>query len=299
MAAQTQTNKSDAAKEYTMKRKSQLGEIVRRFVKNKSALLGLIIIIVLVIVAVFADKIAPYGADDQLLSRKFIESCAEFPFGTDDYGRDILSRCIYGARISLTIGLFATAISCVMGVFLGSLAGFYGGTADNVIMRCIDVLLAIPSMLLALSITAALGNGMRNLILAVGISSIPGYARIVRASILSVKEQEYIEAAHSIGASDVRIILKHVLPNCLAPIIVQATMNVANAILSAASLSFVGLGISPPMPEWGSMLNSGKAYLRTHPHVMVFPGLLIMLSVFAVNMFGDGLRDALDPKLKN
>ena len=184
-------------------------------------------------------------------------------------------------------------------MFLGSLAGFYGGTADNVIMRCIDVLLAIPSMLLALSITAALGNGMRNLILAVGISSIPGYARIVRASILSVKEQEYIEAAHSIGASDVRIILKHVLPNCLAPIIVQATMNVANAILSAASLSFVGLGISPPMPEWGSMLNSGKAYLRTHPHVMVFPGLLIMLSVFAVNMFGDGLRDALDPKLKN
>lgn len=285
--------------EVILKKKSNAGEIFRRFLKNKAAVLSLVIILLLIIIAIFADQIAPYGYDDQLLSRKFIDPCAEFPFGTDDYGRCILSRCIYGARTSLVIGLISISFSCVIGILLGSIAGFYGSVADNVIMRVVDVMLAVPSMLLALSITAALGNGMRNLIIAVGISAIPSYARIVRASILSVKEQEYIEAARAIGASDARIILRHVLPNCLAPIIVQATMNIAIAILSAASLSFVGLGISPPTAEWGSMLNAGKAYLRTHPHVMIFPGLMIMVTVFAFNLLGDGLRDALDPRLKN
>lgn len=190
------------------------------------------------------------------------------------------------------------SISCVLGVILGCIAGYYGNKVDNLVMRFIDIMLAIPQMLLAMSIVAALGIGTENLILAIAIGSVPGYARIVRGSILSVKGQEYIEAARSIGASDFRIITRHIVPNCLAPIIVQATMSIASAILSTASMSFIGLGIEPPTPEWGSMLSAGRAYLRDHWFVVTFPGVAIMLTVFAFNLFGDGLRDALDPKLK-
>lgn len=287
------------AAEVTIKKKSQLRDIVRRFMRNKAAVGSFIVILIFIFLAIFADQIAPYGEDDQLLSRRFIPPCWEYPFGTDDYGRDILSRCIYGARTSLTVGLVSVTFSCVIGILLGSLAGFYGGATDNIIMRIVDIMLAVPSMLLALSVAAALGTGLINLIIAVGISAIPGYARIVRASILSVKEQEFIEAARSIGASDFRIIMKHILPNCLAPIIVQATMSIATAILSAASLSFIGLGIAAPTAEWGSMLSAGRAYIRTHGHVLLFPGLMIVITVFAFNLLGDGLRDALDPRLKN
>ncbi len=281
-----------------IKKQSQMKEIMGRFAKNKMAILSLGIIILLVLMAIFAEQIAPYGPDDQDLSRQFIYPCREFLFGTDDYGRDILSRLIYGSRYSLAVGLISVSFSCLAGVILGCIAGFYGQVADNIIMRIVDVVLAIPNILLALSIAAALGPGLGNLIVAVGIGAIPGYARIVRASILSVKQMEYIEAARSIGASDFRLIVKHILPNCLAPIIVQATMSIAIAILSAASLSFLGLGITPPTPEWGSMLSAGRAYIRDFWPVVTFPGMMIMITVFAFNILGDGLRDALDPKLK-
>lgn len=281
-----------------IKKQSQMKEIMGRFAKNKMAILSLGIIILLILMAIFAEQIAPYGPDDQDLSRQFIYPCREFLFGTDDYGRDILSRLIYGSRYSLAVGLISVSFSCLAGVILGCIAGFYGQVADNIIMRIVDVVLAIPNILLALSIAAALGPGLGNLIVAVGIGAIPGYARIVRASILSVKQMEYIEAARSIGASDFRLIVKHILPNCLAPIIVQATMSIAIAILSAASLSFLGLGITPPTPEWGSMLSAGRAYIRDFWPVVTFPGMMIMITVFAFNILGDGLRDALDPKLK-
>ena len=262
------------------------------------AVFGLVVIILLILCALFPSVVAPYGYDDQNLSEQFIAPCLAHPFGTDNFGRDILSRVIYGCRISLLIGLISVSISCVLGVILGCIAGYYGNKVDNLVMRFIDIMLAIPQMLLAMSIVAALGIGTENLILAIAIGSVPGYARIVRGSILSVKGQEYIEAARSIGASDFRIITRHIVPNCLAPIIVQATMSIASAILSTASMSFIGLGIEPPTPEWGSMLSAGRAYLRDHWFVVTFPGIAIMLTVFAFNLFGDGLRDALDPKLK-
>ena len=281
-----------------LKKKSQFGELWERFCRNKPAMICLVLLILLVLCAIFADVIAPYGPDDQNLRAKLIAPCAEYPFGTDDYGRDILSRVIYGSRPSLLVAAISVSISCLVGTVIGCLAGFYGKVTDNVLMRLVDVLQSIPSMLLAISIAAMLGNGLVNAMIAVGIGAIPGYARLVRASILSIKEQEYIEASRSVGASDFHIIFSHVLPNCLAPIIVQATMSIARAITAAAGLSFIGLGVQPPTPEWGSMLSAGRAILRQYPHVVVFPGLAIMLTVFCINIFGDGLRDTLDPKLK-
>ena len=267
--------------------------------RNRLAMFGLFLILLLAFTALFADVIAPYGMDDQMLSRRFRSPSGENFFGTDNLGRDIFSRVVYGSRVSLLIGLFAATISAAAGVFLGSLAGFYGGRIDNVIMRGVDILMAIPSMLLAISIVAALGPGIRNVVIAVAIAAVPGYARIVRASILSVKEQEFVEAARCIGANDKRIIFRHILPNCLAPIIVQITMSVAKAILEAASLSFIGLGVQPPSPEWGAMLSAARPYIRDHWHVVAFPGFAIMAVIFGLNLFGDGLRDALDPRLKS
>lgn len=277
---------------------SRLGEIWFRLRKNRMAMLGMIIILILAYCSLFPQTIAPYGYDDQVLSRANKSPSKEFIFGTDNLGRDIFSRVVYGAGISLRIGLISVAISAVLGIILGAIAGYYGGFTENLIMRAMDILLAIPSILLAISIVAALGTSLLNLMIAVGVSSVPKFARIVRASILSVKDQEYIEASRCVGASDVRIIATHVIPNCLAPIIVQATMGVASAILSASSLSFIGLGVQPPLPEWGTMLSAGRQYIRDFPHIVTFPGLAIMITIFAFNLFGDGLRDALDPKLK-
>ncbi|MDR0654545.1 MAG: ABC transporter permease [Synergistaceae bacterium] len=280
-------------------RRSQFGEIVGRLLKNQAVVVGFFIIALFVLCALFPAQIAPYGYDDQNLSKQFVKPCAEHWFGTDDYGRDIFSRIVYGSRISLSIGLVSISFSCVLGVLIGCAAGYYGSVLENTLMRLMDIMLAMPSILLAIAIVSALGAGLRNLVIAIGISTIPQYARIVRASVLSVKDQEFIEAARCIGANDWRILMKHILPNCMAPIIVQATMNIAIAILSAASLSFIGLGIAPPTPEWGAMLSSGRAYLRDHWFIVAFPGVAIMLSVFAFNLFGDGLRDALDPRLKS
>lgn len=281
------------------KKQSKGQEIFKRLKRNKLAMFGLIILAGLIAIAAFTPWIAPYGYDDQDLDKSLMKPNSENWFGTDLKGRDVLSRMIYGARVSLFVGFFAVTISVVVGGLLGAIAGYFGGKLDNIIMRCMDILLAIPSILLAISIAASLGTGLINLMIAVGISSVPGYARLVRASTLSIRNIEYIEASKSVGASHFSIIIKHVIPNCLSPVIVQATLGVAFAILTAASLSFIGLGIEPPEPEWGAMLSSGRQYIRDFPHLTLFPGLAIMITILALNFLGDGLRDALDPKLKN
>ena len=261
-------------------------------------MVGLIIIALLIFCAIFADFIAPYDYAQQDLMIAYQGPSAQHWFGTDEFGRDILSRIIYGSRISLQIGFIAVGISLIFGGFLGAVAGYYGGKLDNLIMRIMDIIMSIPSILLAISIVAALGSSMTNLMIATGVSYIPSYARIVRASILGIKDQEFIEAAKAIGTSDKTIIIRHILPNCLAPIIVQATLGVAFAILTAAGLSFIGLGMAQPTPEWGSMLSSGRTYIRDYCHMTLFPGLAIALTIFALNVLGDGLRHALDPKLR-
>lgn len=285
-------------KKENKKSNSQFASVWRSLRRNRMAMLGLFILVILVLMAVFADVIAPYAYDAQnLLNARQAPSAAHI-FGTDEFGRDIFSRIIYGSRLSLVVGFISVGIALILGGILGAIAGFYGGLLDDIIMRCMDILLAIPQVLLAIAIIASLGNGLVNLMIAVGISSIPSYARIVRASVMTIRGEEYIEAAHASGTSDAKIIIKHILPNCLAPVIVQVTLGIANAILSCAALSFIGLGITPPSPEWGAMLSGARNYVLTYPYMSVFPGLAIILTVLALNLLGDGLRDALDPKLK-
>lgn len=281
------------------KKRSPWVTVWKSLKRNKAAMIGLFVLIILIITAIFAPQIAPFGFDDQNLANRLQTPSREHIFGTDSFGRDIFSRIVYGSRVSLQVGFIAVGIGAIAGGALGAIAGFYGKHWDNWIMRIMDILLAIPNILLAISIVASLGPGLQNLMIAVGIGSIPGYARIVRASVLTVRDQEFVEAARSVGTSDFRIIMKHIIPNAMAPIIVQATLGVAGAILSAASLSFIGLGIQPPSPEWGAMLSDGRQHLRDFPHVTTFPGLAIMITIFALNLLGDGLRDALDPRLKN
>ncbi|KAB3538613.1 ABC transporter permease [Alkaliphilus pronyensis] len=295
----SQNPQSQVASNGTKKKRGPWREVWRRMKKNKAAMVGLLIILILILSAIFADVIAPYGYDEQSLVDRLQTPNSKHLLGTDNFGRDIFSRIIYGSRISLQVGFIAVGIAAILGGTLGAIAGYYGGKLDNVIMRCIDILLAIPGILLAIAIVATLGPGLRNVMIAVGIGSIPSYARIVRASVLSLRDQEFIEAARAVGANDFRIITKHIIPNSMAPIIVQATLGVANAILSAAGLSFLGLGIQPPTPEWGAMLSNARHYLRDYPHIATFPGLAIMITIFGLNLLGDGLRDALDPRLKS
>lgn len=282
------------------KKRSLWLDIGIRVIKNKAAMVGFVILAVLILLALFADVIADY---DTVVIQQDLANMNQGPslehiLGTDEFGRDIFARIIHGGRISLAVGLVSVCFSLVVGGILGALAGYYGGRFDNIIMRCMDVFLAIPSILLAMAIVTALGSSLLNLMIAVGISNIPSYARIVRASVLTIKDQEFIEAARAIGGNDFRIIMRHILPNTLAPVIVQATLGVAGAILSTASLSFIGLGIQPPAPEWGAMLSNGRTYLRSAWHVATFPGIFIMVTILSLNLLGDGLRDALDPKLK-
>jgi len=281
-----------------LKQNSNLYLTLVRLRRNKLAVFGLIVMVLLVLVAIFAPVIAPYHYAEQRLEVSFEPPCKEFPLGTDDFGRDILSRIIYGAQISLQVGILAVFLGLIVGGLLGAIAGYYGGKLDETIMRVMDVFLSIPQIILAIAIAAALGPGLLNLTVAVGVSAIPMFARVVRGAVLSVVGQEYIEAAQCMGASDAWIIFRHVLPNCSAPIIVQGTLKVAQAILSAASLSFLGLGIQPPFPEWGGMLASARMYIRDYAYMMVFPGLAIMITIMALNFMGDGLRDAMDPKQK-
>jgi len=288
----------DVKKIEPAKRKSQWAEVWKRLIKNKAAIAGMIVIIILLLTAIFADFIAPYGYETQFLDNTKAAPNADNWFGTDNFGRDIFSRVVYGSRISIQVGFIAVGVAMVVGGILGSISGYYSGRIDNVIMRLMDVLLAIPGILLAIAIAAALGPGLVNVMIAVGIASIPRYARIVRASVLSLRDQEFVEAAKAVGANDFRIITKYILPNCMAPIIVQGTLGVAEAILSAAGLSFIGLGIQPPIPEWGAMLSTARIYIRDAWWMAIFPGLAIMFTIFGLNLLGDGLRDALDPRLK-
>lgn len=281
-----------------IRKNSNLYLTLVRLRRNRLAVFGLFIMLLLVVVAVFAPWIAPYDYAAQNLSDAFEPPSAKYWLGTDDFGRDILSRLVYGARISLQVGLFAVWLSMCVGGVLGAIAGYYGGKVDDIIMRFMDILLSIPQILLAVTIAAALGPGLLNLTIAVGIANIPSFARVVRGAVLSIVGQEFIEAAHCMGASDAWIIARHILPNCSAPIIVQATLRVAGAILAAAALSFLGLGIQPPTPEWGGMLSAARGYVRDYAYMTISPGLAIMITILALNFLGDGLRDAMDPKMK-
>lgn len=272
--------------------------MIKRFKKNKRAMVGLYITALFIIVAILAPWISPY--DPYAYNMKALLQPPSFshPFGTDQFGRDVLSRIIHGSRISLMIGMVGVGISIIVGVSLGTIAGYFGGLIDSIIMRIMDILLAFPGFLLALAIISILGPNMLNVMIAIGIFSIPVFARIMRSSVISVKYKEFIEATKSLGGSHFFIIMKHVIPNCIAPIIVLSTMRIATAILTAAGLSFLGLGAQPPSPEWGAMLNEGREYIRSATHLSTVPGLIIMLVVLGFNMLGDGLRDALDPQMK-
>ncbi|TBL76464.1 nickel transporter permease [Paenibacillus thalictri] len=278
--------------------RSPLALMIRRFKKNKRAIAGGWMVAIFVIVAVFARWLAPYDPFEQNMEVILNLPSFSHPFGTDEYGRDILSRVMYGAQISLMVGIFGVIISALFGVALGTISGYFGGKTDMLIMRLIDIFMAFPSFLLALAIVSVLGPGMVNVMLAIGIFSVPTFARISRSSVLAVNNKEYIEAARSMGSGHIRIIFKHIIPNSIAPIIVLSTMRIATAILTASGLSFLGMGAQPPTPELGAMLSTGREFLRSAPHVSTIPGLAIMFIVLAFNMLGDGIRDALDPKMK-
>ena len=277
---------------------SRLAGIVMQFKEHKIAMVGAVLILFLALIAVFAPYIAPHDPIEINLKERLLAPNMEYPLGTDNLGRCMLSRIIYGARISLQIGIIVVGITSVIGITLGMIAGYYGGVLDELIMRGVDILLVFPGIILALVIAGILGPGLFNVMLALAIVGWTGYARVVRGVVLSVKEKEYVESARALGVGDWYIITRHILPSCVAPIIVIATLGMAYVILAAAALSFLGLGAQPPTPEWGSMLNNGKNFMRTAPHLTTFPGLAIMVAVLAFNFLGDGLRDALDPRLR-
>ena len=285
-------------KQRTNKGESNFRLVLRRMRKNPNAIAGAIILAILILVAVFANVIAPYGYADINIVDRLQGPSLKHLFGTDEMGRDLFSRIVYGSRYSLTISISTVAFGVFFGILFGSLAGYFGKGIDNLIMRFLDVISAIPGILLSICISAVLGNGLIPTIIALGVGGVAGTARILRASMISVREQEFVEAARSINARNGRIIMKHVFPNAMSPIIVSASMYMANAILVASSLSFIGLGVQPPDAEWGSMLSAGRQYIRTFWPIVTFPGLAIMVTLFGFNLFGDGLRDALDPRLK-
>ena len=271
----------------------------KRLKKQKSALVGLTIIILFILIGVFAPVIAPETTDGVNLQQSLEPPCSEHIFGTDDLGRDVLSRVIYGARVSLWVGFFSVCASVIVGCTLGLIAGYYGGWVDTIISRCFDIVLAFPSILLSIAIVTILGLGLTNALIAVAIVGVPTYGRLIRSRVISVSEEEYIASARVIGMSRSRILIKYVLPNSIAPVIVQATLGFGSAIISAASLGFLGLGAQPPTPEWGAMISQSRQYLLTSYWTVLYPGLAIMLTVLGFNMLGDGLRDALDPKMKS
>lgn len=282
------------------KKKSMARELWIRFLRNRTATFGLIIFVAILLIALFAPLIADYKtvAIQIDIPNRLSPPSAEHLLGTDEMGRDILARLVHGARVSLRIGISSVGLALLVGGILGAVSGFYGGKVDNIIMRIMDVFLCLPAMLLALAIIAAFGTNEINLVIAIGVSFVPKLSRVVRAAVMGVRSNEYIEAARSIGARDYHIILQHVLINCMGPIIVQVTLYVANAILSVSGLSFLGLGIQPPAPEWGNMLASGRAYIRDSSYIVMAPGMAIFFTILALNLLGDGLRDTLDPRLK-
>lgn len=274
------------------------GEAMRRLLRNKTAMAGLIVMVVIILLCAFANVICPEGYDSQNIMDRLQPPSKEYIFGTDNLGRSMLARILYGGRSSLLIGFSAALLGCFFGMVFGVSAAFFGGAADSVIMRVMDVMSAIPGMLLAICVTAIFGGSVQNCIIAVAISAIPNSARSLRGPALAEMSHEYIEAARSIDASNARIMFVHVLPNISSYLIVSFTMSVGISILTASGLSFLGLGVTPPNPEWGSLISTAKEYMRSSPYLIIIPGCAIALVVFAMNLFGDGLRDALDPKLK-
>ncbi|MBQ7796255.1 MAG: ABC transporter permease [Lachnospiraceae bacterium] len=288
------------SKENTKKSQSQFMDTFKRLCRNKSAVLGLIIVVMLALIAILSPVI--YDYDTQIIKTNYSEAL-QAPsgahwFGTDEMGRDIFNRVMYGSTTSLSIGLITVIVALCGGLVLGAAAGYYGGKVDMIIMRIMDIFLAVPGTLLAICIVASLGNSIMNLVIAQAVSSIPTFSRVVRGAVITARDAEYVEAARAIGAKDARIIFKDVLPNSLAPIIVQTTLQVASVILSIAGLSFIGLGIPAPRPEWGAMLSASRAYIRDYSYMCLFPGLAIMTTILSLNLLGDGLRDALDPRLR-
>jgi len=271
----------------------------RSFKKSKVSLVGAGIVIFFVLLAIIGPFISPQGINEQDLTKRLLAPSADHWFGTDDFGRDIFSRIIHGARISLWVGFFSVILSVIMGSLLGIIAGYYGKWIDTIISRIFDIMLAFPSMLLAIAVVSVLGPSLQNALIAIAIINVPNFGRLIRSKVLSVKEEEYIVAAKAIGMRDSRILFSHILPNSITPIIVQGTLAIATAIIEAAALGFLGLGAQAPAPEWGKMLADARKFLLNAPWTMIFPGIAIMLTVLGFNLMGDGLRDALDPKMKN
>ncbi len=290
-----------AEKIHLYRKKSQIRTVWLRLKKNRMAMFGLVLFSAMMALVLSADLYMDYEEEAiaQNLSIRFQAPSKDHLLGTDQYGRDLLARVIYGGRISLFVGLATICISLTAGSLIGATAAYYGGKTDDILMRIMDVFLAIPNTLMAITLVAALGTSLVNLILAMGLSQIPRMSRIVRSSVLSIIGQEYIEAARACGTGDGRIIFRHILPNAMGPILVQVTQTVARSVITIASLSFIGLGISEPTPEWGSMLSEAKSQLRYHPYLAVAPGVAIVMAVMSLTLLGDGLRDALDPRLKN
>jgi len=290
--------KYSASKRY--QKRSQGAEIWRRLKKNKGAMVGLGIVAMLAFIALFADIIIDFETDviGQNISQRMQLPSRDHLLGTDEVGRDVFFRLLYGTRFSLSVGIVAVIIALVIGVVFGAIAGYFGGAIEEIIMRATDIFASVPHILMGIVIVAALGASTLNLMIAVGISSVPQFIRITRAAVLTVRHAEYVEASRAIGLREASIIFVHIIPNCLSPIIVQTTLRVASAIISASALSFLGLGVPQPSPEWGSMLSSGRQFIRTNSLLTFFPGLAIMITVLALNLLGDGLRDALDPKLR-
>ena len=287
-------------KKKQVKRRTRAQEIWHRLLQNKGAVIGMIFLTVLVLAAALSPVIFDYETDviGQNISERLMHPCAAHPFGTDEVGRDLFARVIYGARYSLAIGVGAVLLGPCVGLVTGSLAGFYGGIIDSILMRAIDIFYSIPNIMTAVVIVSVLGTSTFNLIIALAFSCASSFGRIVRAQVMTIRDQEYVESSYAMGLPTWKIILKHILPNCLSPIIVQVTLLIGSTIISASSLSFLGIGIPAPSPEWGALLSAGRSHIRDASYMCVIPGLAVMLTVLALNLLGDGLRDALDPKLK-
>jgi ABC-type dipeptide/oligopeptide/nickel transport system permease subunit len=279
-------------------RVNELKRFFRVFLGRGLVVFGMVVIVAFLIIAIFAPQIAPYDPLKRNLSEALQQPSAQHLLGTDAIGRDTLSRVIFGTRISLIVGVLVVLIAGGFGVILGAIAGYFGGIAGAVIMRIMDTLMTVPMMVLALTISALLGGGLKNVVIALGFGLIPGYARLMAAQVLVAKETDYVLAGHAMGAGNWRIIFRHIIPNCFSPILVLITMMMGTTILAEAGLSFIGIGITPPTPAWGAMVNDGYKYLLDHPILSIAPGVAIMLMVFSFNMVGDGLRDALDPRLR-
>ncbi|MED4227398.1 ABC transporter permease [Neobacillus cucumis] len=269
------------------------------FYKNRLALVGLGIVVFFIMIAILAPILAPYSFKEQVLADRMLPPSGHHWFGTDDFGRDIFSRIVYGARISLWVGFFSVLGSVICGTILGIIAGYYGRWVDTIISRVFDVMLAFPSILLAIAVVSILGPSLQNALIAIAVINIPNFGRLVRSRVLSVKQEEYIMAARAVGMKDSRILFLHILPNSISPVIVQATLAIATSIIEAAALGFLGMGAQAPTPEWGKMLADSKNYITQAPWTLFFPGMAIMLTVLGFNLMGDGLRDVLDPKMKN